>query len=218
MPTKNIIQKKKPIKEINVIDLYVKVRDKYKKTDKNEKLLQKLKTLESAVIKRFQYIVEMKAAKYKKFHNHEDLLQEGMMALLNAMETYNPKKGSFFWWASQYVETKIHRQVPLHAAVRFPMAVLKKVTPYKESTMPVLESQEVTAERKIFLTQIFNQIESNNCKLTLEQQKIIALHFGLDYNTPLSIAHISENLQISRLHCLKQLTSGLKILRKNIKI
>lgn len=207
-------------KESNVIDLYVKARNKYHKSlDSNkEKLLPELKALETAVVKRFQYIVEIKAAKYKKYHNHEDLVQEGMIALLNAMETYNPKKGSFFWWASQYVETKIYRQVPLHATIRYPMAVLKRITPRKESTMPNIEDSTINAEKKYFFNQIFNQIETADNYLSSEQKKIIALHFGLGHTNPLSIAHICEDLKISRLYCLKQLSSGLKILRKNIRI
>ena len=60
------------------------------------KIEAQLKRHEQECIEKFRYLVTMKTGRYKAFSNYEDLNQEGFEALIKAMKTFKPNKGSFF--------------------------------------------------------------------------------------------------------------------------
>ncbi len=97
--------------EIEAQDLMIKLIDLRKRAKEagDPKIISELKKHEKICMEKFRYLVTMKTGRYKAFNNYDDLNQEGFEALVKAMNNYNPKKGSFFWWAHKYIDTRISR-------------------------------------------------------------------------------------------------------------
>ena len=82
---------------------------------------------ENLCVKKFSYIVKFGAKKYKNYSNYQDLLQEGYIALVSALKTYNEEKGDIFWWCHKYIDTKICRKANKHFVVDVPLAKAKRL-------------------------------------------------------------------------------------------
>lgn len=197
----------------NLIDL----RQKVKETG-DAKLSNELKKHEKICMEKFRYLVTMKTGRYKAFSNYDDLNQEGFEALIKAMNNYNPKKGSFFWWAHKYIDTRISRSANLHTTIRYPLKVAKNNTPHKESVMPLLVEERYCPDKELEESQATQAIQGAVSKLSNEQKEIINLAFGFDSDKPMSINKICKKLSISRLSCIKTINSALSAMKENIKI
>jgi RNA polymerase sigma factor (sigma-70 family) len=179
--------------------------------------IQAYKKHENLCIEKFKYIITNKTSKYKSFSNYDDLNQEGYGALMKAMKNYNPKKGSWFWWAHKYIDTKISRCANFHSVIRYPLKVAKQVAPHKELVFPLLIEKH-NPETYIEQLQINNLIHKAINSLTSNQKDILNLAFGLDGNKPLSINKICQTLNISRPNCNKELCSALSVMKDIIKL
>ncbi len=196
-----------------LIDLRTKLKD-----SNDAKTVSELKRHEQICIEKFKYLVTMKTGRYKAFSNYEDLNQEGFEALVKAMKTFNPKKGSFFAWAHNYIGTRISRSANLHTTIRFPLKVAKANTPHKESVMPVMIEERYCPDKEVENTQITQAVHNVLFSLTKEQQEIINLAYGFDGDKPMSINKICKKLNISRLNCIKTINNALSLMKENIRI
>ena len=188
------------------------------KTSEDSKVINELKRHEQVCIDKFRYLVTMKTGRYKAFSNYEDLNQEGFEALIKAMKTYNPKKGSFFAWAHNYIGTRISRSANLHTTIRFPLKVAKANTPHKESVMPVMVEERYCPDKELEDSQTTQAIHSAISVLTADQKEVINLAFGFDGDKPMSINKICKKLNISRLSCIKTINSALSTMKEKIKV
>jgi RNA polymerase sigma factor (sigma-70 family) len=200
----------------NLMGTLITLRSKANET-KSPKDIQAFKRHESLCIEKFQYLITMKTNRYKNFSNWEDLNQEGFEALLKAMKNYDPKKGSWFWWAHKYIGTRISRCANLHTTIRYPLRVAKETTPHKESVMPLLIEDRYCPDKEIEASELHQSIYDTLPLLTKDQQEIVCLAYGLDGDKPLSMNKISRKLGLSRLNCLKLLDTALSTMRDNIK-
>jgi RNA polymerase sigma factor (sigma-70 family) len=182
------------------------------------KIISELKKHEAVCMDKFRYLVTMKTGRYKAFSNYEDLNQEGFEALVKAMNNYNPKKGSFFWWAHKYIDTRISRSANLHTTIRYPLKVAKAATPHKESVMPLLIEERYCPDRELEDSQTTQAIHGAVSLLSPEQRQVINLAFGFEGDKPMSINKICKKLSISRLSCIKTINSALSTMKENIKI
>lgn len=182
------------------------------------KIISELKKHEAICMDKFRYLVTMKTGRYKAFSNYEDLNQEGFEALVKAMNNYNPKKGSFFWWAHKYIDTRISRSANLHTTIRYPLKVAKAATPHKESVMPLLIEERYCPDRELEDSQTTQAIHGAVSLLSPEQRQVINLAFGFEGDKPMSINKICKKLSISRLSCIKTINSALSTMKENIKI
>lgn len=188
------------------------------KTSDDPKIITQLKRHEQLCIENFRYLITMKTGRYKAFSNYEDLNQEGFEALIKAMKTYNPKKGSFFAWAHNYIGTRISRSANLHTTIRFPLKVAKANTPHKESVMPVMVEERYCPDRELEDVQTNQAIQGALSLLSPTQKEIISLAYGFDGDKPMSINKICKKLGISRLSCIKTINSSLSLMKEHIKI
>lgn len=195
-----------------LIDLRAKAKDG------DPKIISELKKHEGVCMDKFRYLVTMKTGRYKAFSNYEDLNQEGFEALVKAMNNYNPKKGSFFWWAHKYIDTRISRSANLHTTIRYPLKVAKAATPHKESVMPLLIEERYCPDRELEDSQTTRAIHGAVSLLSTEQKQVIDLYFGFEGDKPMSINKICKKLSISRLGCIKTINSALSMMKENIKI
>jgi RNA polymerase sigma factor (sigma-70 family) len=160
----------------------------------------------------------MKTGRYKAFSNYDDLNQEGFEALIKAMKNYNPKKGSFFWWAHKYIDTRISRSANLHTTIRYPLKVAKDKTPHKEAVMPTLIEERYCPDRELEDVQTNSVIQNAFDVLTDEQRSIINLAYGLDGTKPMSVNKICKEMHISRTSCMKSINSALSLMKDHIKL
>lgn len=198
---------------VQLISLRAKV-----KAGEDPKFVKELKRHEQICMEKFRYLVTMKTSRYKTFSNYDDLNQEGFEALVKAMNNYNPKKGSFFWWAHKYIDTRISRSANLHTTIRYPLKVAKNTTPHKESVMPLLVEERYCPDKELEQMQVMQKIQSAFEILTDEQRNIISLAFGFDGDKPMSINKICRKLNVSRLNCIKIINSALSTMKESIKI
>jgi RNA polymerase sigma factor (sigma-70 family) len=195
----------------------VDLREKVKETG-DSKISAELKKHEKICMEKFRYLVTMKTSRYKAFSNYDDLNQEGFEALIKSMNNYNPKKGSFFWWAHKYIDTRISRSANLHTTIRYPLKVAKASTPHKESVMPLLVEERYCPDKELEESQATQAIQGAVSKLSAEQREVINLAYGFDSDKPMSINKICKKLSISRLSCIKMINSALSAMKENIKI
>lgn len=194
-----------------LIDLRAKVKEGSVST-------AEVKAHEKICIEKFKYLVTMKTGRYKAFSNYEDLNQEGYEALVKAMNNYNPKKGSFFWWAHRYIDTRISRSANLHTTIRYPLKVAKNNAPHKESVMPLLIEENYCPDKELEFHQSSYAIQNALALLSNEQREIINLAYGFDGDKPMSINKICKKLNISRLSCIKTVDAALSMMKEHIKI
>jgi len=206
------------IEEKEAQDLMIKLIDLRKRAKEDNKVVTELKKHEKVCMEKFRYLVTMKTGRYKAFSNYEDLNQEGFEALVKAMNNYNPTKGSFFWWAHKYIDTRISRSANLHTTIRYPLKVAKAATPHKESVMPLLIEERYCPDKELEESQATQAIHSAVALLSDEQREVINLAFGFDGDKPMSINKICKKLSISRLSCIKTINSALSVMKENIKI
>jgi RNA polymerase sigma factor (sigma-70 family) len=201
----------------DLMTTWIDLRDKSKKTEDSTIKIEMAKH-ERICIEKFKYLVTMKTGRYKAFSNYDDLNQEGFEALIKAMNNYNPKKGSFFWWAHKYIDTRISRSANLHTTIRYPLKVAKANTPHKESVMPLLIEDRYCPDKELEESQSNYAIHGILASLPKEQKDVIGLAFGFDCDKPMSINKICKKLSISRLSCIKTINAALSAMKENIKI
>ncbi len=188
------------------------------KTSSDPKLIKEFEKHDRLCVEKFRYLVTMKTGRYKAFSNYEDLNQEGHEALIKAMKTFKPNKGSFFAWAHNYIGTRISRSANLHTTIRFPLKVAKANTPHKESVMPLLIEERYCPDRELEESQTTRAVQNALSVLSREQQEIINLAYGFDGDKPMSINKICKKLGISRLSCIKTINNALSVMKENIKL
>lgn len=188
------------------------------KTSTDSKFINEFKKHEQLCIEKFKYLVSMKTSRYKAFGNYDDLNQEGFEALIKAMTNYNPNKGSFFWWAHKYIDTRISRSANLHTTIRYPLKVAKETAPHKEAVLPLLIEERYCPDKELEEVQVNFSISNALNDLSEEQKTVVSLAFGLDGDKPLSINKICKKMNISRANCLKLIKNSLAALKENIKL
>ncbi len=205
--------------EIEAQDLMIKLIELRQEVKNNDpEVAKELKKHETICIEKFKYLITMKTGRYKAFGNYEDLNQEGFEALMKAMNNYNPKKGSFFWWAHKYIDTRISRSANLHTTIRYPLKVAKETAPHKESVMPLLIETRHCPDQELETQQILAIVDAGLSSLSDEQRNVISLVYGFDGDKPLSINKVCKQLNISRLNCTKLITSALSQLKERVKL
>lgn len=196
---------------------WIDLKSKVKETG-DPAIIREFNKHDRVCVEKFRYLVTMKTGRYRTFNNYEDLNQEGHEALIKAMKTFKPNKGSFFAWAHNYIGTRISRSANLHTTIRFPLKVAKANTPHKEAVMPLLVEERYCPDKEIEQSQTNQAIYDALKRLTPQQREIISLAYGFDGDKPMSINKICKQLGMSRLSCIKTINSALSIMKDNIKI
>jgi RNA polymerase sigma factor (sigma-70 family) len=173
---------------------------------------------ETECLNTLKYFVQMKTGKYRKFANYEDLNQEGLEALLKAMKTFKNNKGSFFFWAGLFVNTRLVRSANNHTVIRYPMHVAKKNKPHKENVFPILLDLKSSPEKACEQSELNLAVQAALRALSTEQRELVSLVYGFDGDKPMSITKVCEKKKISRANCIKTLNGALDLLRSKIEV
>lgn len=178
----------------------------------------KLNKHENLCMEKFKYLVDMKVNRYKAFSNYEDLKQDGFEALLKAIKTFEPTKGSFFSWSHKYIGTRISRAANLHTAIRYPMKFSAETAPYRVSKMPtILDTQDLPDVAFASEEKLSGVREAMKNNLTPLQQQIVELAFGINstaVNKPtMSSKKICQTLKINKLVYKENLQKAMEVLK-----
>jgi len=188
------------------------------KTSNDPTFKVELERHERECIEKFKYLITMRTNRYSQFNNFEDLQQEGFLALLKAMQTYNPKKGSFFAWAHKYIGTRVSRSANAHTVIRYPLKVAKLNPPHKEQIIPTMIEERFCPDVKLETHQVAQIVKNLVKNLSDEQKEIISLAFGLDGDKPLSVNKLCKKFNISRLSCSKIINNALSLMKERIEL
>jgi RNA polymerase sigma factor (sigma-70 family) len=207
------------IEEANsLIGKLLKLKSKAKKTGDKEDI-RRFKEYEQVCVDKFKYIVLSKTQRYRNFSNYEDLTQEGLMALLSALHSFNPKrKSNIFWWIHRYTDTRIARCANLHTTIRFPLKYAKHTAPHRESALPLMVDQVSGPHDILEQSEALKTIKKNFVHLSPNQQKVVSMLYGIDGEAPSSISKVCQQLRMSRPTCVKLLDQVFSILRRNIQL
>lgn len=208
----------KPIEQIEIDQFaheIIKLRKKANNSN-NKALQEQLKNQQQIFVDKFKYLVINRTNKYRKFSNHKDLEQDGFEALILALKTYDPSKGSFTWWADKYISTRVSRAANTHSTIRVPLKKARAMKPYKTSTIPILVDSHPDPENCCEQTEISQIVSDALGKLSPEQQNIISLIYGFQGMKPHSFGTTLKILSISRSQCLKLLEEAKSKLKDNI--
>lgn len=187
--------------------------------DRSPQDFRKYEKYQIYCLDKLKYLITMRTKKYKGFSNYEDLNQDGFIALLSALDTYRPEKGSFFWWAHKYIDTKISRQANKHITVKVP---LKKAKVLKAIKVDLQNINSSDMESSSIITDSISQVESRDeiikafKSLTDQKRKIIELIYGFDGAKPQTIEKVAKTLKISKNHTALLLKQAKEELKNNL--
>lgn len=188
-----------------------------KKKAKSAKLKSQYNDLQRLCSEKLEYLIEARARRYKGFSNYDDLCQDGRLALHLALQSYEPDKGDFFWWANKYIKTKISREANRHSTIKIPLKHTKHVQPYKVSQIPVIVDSNPTALDSLSKIQFDLLVRKAVEKLPEDQKMVIELHFEMNDKTDSgSIGNICKRLNIKRANCVKLLDQAKETLREEL--
>lgn len=179
---------------------FVAAREKFKKR-KTKNNIANYESLRELCCKTFDHIVEGRAGKYKQFSNYEDLKQDGRLALLAALNSFYPDKGSFMFWANRYIKTRLSRQANKHSVLKIPLKKARNIQPFKVSKMP--EESYVPdiggdLDKEYWKTQIHNILST----LPKDQKIAAEVLFYTENSIKNSKTLICNELKISLDECI----------------
>lgn len=202
----------------NLLNRLVTLRRKCAKS-KSVKLKKELSKVQDECARELDYLVEVRTRRYKSFANYDDLRQDGRLALYLALQSYEPEKGDFYWWANKYIKTKISREANRHSTIKIPLKHTKQVLPYKVSQLPIIVDNEPSALENMTKEEMGSLIRLAVSKLPSEQRKVIELHYEMssaNHCDSKSIVKICKSLNISRVNCIKLLNEAKNSLKESL--
>ena len=167
-------------------------------------------------VKEFDFLIEQRTRRYSGFANYEDLKQDGRVALMLALKSYHPEKGDFFYWARQYIKTKVSREANRHSTIKIPIKHASKMQPYKVSQIPIMVDGSPDPLCSLEKTRIKDTVVNAIGKLPEQQQRVIKMHYEFSGFRTQSITKICEELNISRGNCIKLLNEARDSLKESL--
>lgn len=199
----------------SVINEFICLRRKAKKS-KSKSFKQQFEAYQKYCIEKCKCLVTNRVGRYRKFSNYDDLEQDGYEALVLALRTYDPDKGSFTWWADKYISTRVARCANTHSTIRFPLKKAKEIKPFKISVIPTIIDESPSALSSLEETQTNTHVAVAVKQLPEEQQRLVNIIFGLNGAKQQSIGEASRILDISRPKCLKILEQAKNNLKEKL--
>lgn len=192
---------------------FLDLKDKIKKS-KDSSVNRKLKFEQEKIIKKLKCLVDMRSFRYKKFSNFPDLEQEGLEALIMALNTFTPNKSSFTWWADKYISTRLSRAANAHSTVRVPIKHAREMKPLKSSIIPLIIDDR-TGHTDLESKDLEKRVQEAVNKLPEMNKKIISMLYGLNGIRQYNITQLCERLSLNKSESMRLINESKKKL-KNI--
>ena len=193
---------------------YLELQNKAQSGDRSDEL--RFDAYKNICAEKFKSLIVHHTKRYRRFANHIDLEQDGFEALINALGTFNPSKGSFAWWANKYIKTRVQRKANAHSTIKIPIKKARDIKPYKISTMPIRVAPGPTALEDAERSESYQHIESAMEKLTESQRLVISMKYGFNGIRERTVGKILEDLSISRQRYSKLLSEAENQIKKHL--
>jgi RNA polymerase sigma factor (sigma-70 family) len=180
---------------------------------KDEK--KEFKDYQRKCLESFKSLIMYRANRYKQFSNYEDLIQDGFEALMLALETYDPSKGSFVWWADHYIKTKISRAANNHSTIRVPIKFAKKEAPHKETSLPTLCDFTYNPHKCVEQKEVRKNILEAINILPEKHKKLMELTFGLNGECEQDTNDIMSAMSLTYPQYMKIYNESKKIIKRH---
>lgn len=185
-----------------------------KAEDTANNIKEEFKDCQNKCINAIKPLVLSRVGKYRRFSNYEDLKQDGFEAVILALETYDPAKGSFIWWADHYIKTKVSRSANMHSAIRIPLKKAKERAPHKETTMPILVNFTFNPYRETQDKESTTEIAEAIKILPPEHKKIIELTFGFNDTDEKNIQNIMQDMNLTYPQYIRVLNESKRMIKR----
>ena len=214
---KDLKEKMERIKKLTEkADKIKKLKERANEIKELKEKIKEFKDYQNYCAEKFSGMVLSRASKYRKFSNYSDLVQDGFEALMMALETYNPKKGNFSWWADKYIKTRLSRSANAHSTIKIPLKKAKDMQPYKTNSIPLLIDNSNNPLNDVERTEEHEAIWQALDELSETQKQAILMRHEFNGKKDASVSKISETLNISRLACTKLLSEAESKLRNSL--
>jgi len=193
---------------------YIELRKKAESGSRSDIL--RFEAYKNICAQRLKSLIVHHTRKYRRFANHIDLEQDGFEALINALSTFDPTKGSFAWWANRYIKTRVQRKANAHSTIKFPIKKARDVKPYKISTMPTRVDPGPTPLEETERLENAKNIGQAMEALTFEQRLVVSMKYGFNGMRERPVGKILEELSISRQQYSKLLSEAENQIKKHL--
>jgi len=121
-----IVFKNKENKQIfELLSKFTALKTRAKELNGPDKIIadKEYKNFLNVLIKKFSYIPELHARRYIKYTNYQDVLQEGLLGLVMALDKFDiDRSRNFFQLANWYVKTRVCRSANKFNVISIPIA------------------------------------------------------------------------------------------------
>jgi RNA polymerase sigma factor (sigma-70 family) len=158
---------------------------------------------------KFAYIPQIHVKRYMRFPNYEDLLQEGNLGLIIALEKFDmTRSNNFYRLANMYVKTRVKRAANKFDVINVPMDIAKDTPPIRvnfsttkfpqDDSDPLREFENMERSRKIKETIL--ELPSDHKKVVCMYYgiKVIKGNFVMSSSKKKNISFISDKIGMSR--------------------
>jgi RNA polymerase sigma factor (sigma-70 family) len=160
------------------------------------KMNSDFKNYQTYCFKKLEPLILSRVSRYRRFDNYDDLKQDAYEALFLALESFDPMKGSFLWWANYYINTIVSRCANTHSTIRIPIKKAKELRPHKESELPILIDNKPSPMILLSNSKIRDQINDSLAQLPPQYQDVLKMLIGLSTD-PVSIKDIRIKLNLT---------------------
>jgi RNA polymerase sigma factor (sigma-70 family) len=161
--------------------------------------------LANQVVGRLAFLVHSKIRSHKGSPLYDDLLQEGQLGIMRALQDFEPERGrNFFMFATWHIQTRVRR-------------LLLRETRRCESPAGDMLLAEDSAETH-------DNLEDRESRKTImralsflpdSDRRVLVMRFGFDGEEPRTFQQIGKELGISRQRVQQIEAGALRRLRKN---
>ena len=172
-----IVFKNKKNKEIyEILNEFVQIRDKFNSDTSDLKLSKQYDQCYEKIIKKFSYIPDVHARKYLRYPNYADLVQEGMLGLVMAVNNFDMQRSRcFLKLANWYVKTRIKRAANKFDLISVPI-YSKNSALQRVGSLPVIIYEDDCLYKKDNIS----HIKSKLLNLSPKRRKIFFSFYGFD--------------------------------------
>lgn len=172
-------------------------------------------------------LVHFHAKQYTRLYKRlplDDLIQEGVFGLIQAIEKYNPEKGSFATYASLWIRQAIRNSINQHDLIKIPVWVRRLLPSYRAilESHPSLTLQEISTNlgipiKKLEAVQIADQFLKMNHISNIDIHKEHSYNIDELYQEIESLPSLQKTI-IQKKFGLNQSSCGVNQISKSIGI